>query len=172
VYTIVAPDISGGAYGLRIGIRELRDKLASYMESTVPIEVTRHGQIRGILYSGSKASWPSGARGSTRGRAAYAGRTRTALTNGGGARRRLQALAQGAPCKVVVSSFCAGRARRTRIRELIAGYCESVAFHVAESIVEEAMQYWAELAPPPPAENATMIRIGFDGKGCCASAEG
>ena len=30
--------------GLRIGIRELRDKLASYMESTVPIEVTRHGQ--------------------------------------------------------------------------------------------------------------------------------
>lgn len=29
---------------VRIGIRELRDKLASYMESTVPIEVTRHGQ--------------------------------------------------------------------------------------------------------------------------------
>jgi antitoxin (DNA-binding transcriptional repressor) of toxin-antitoxin stability system len=34
--------------GLRIGIRELRDKLASYMESTVPIEVTRHGQTVGF----------------------------------------------------------------------------------------------------------------------------
>ena len=30
-----------------------------------------------------------------------------------------------------------------RVRELIAGYCESVAFYVAE----EAMQYLAELAP-------------------------
>ena len=29
-------------------IRELRDKLASYMESTVPIEVTRHGQTVGF----------------------------------------------------------------------------------------------------------------------------
>ena len=34
--------------GLRIGIREFRDKLASYMESTVPIEVTRHGQTVGF----------------------------------------------------------------------------------------------------------------------------
>ena len=34
--------------GLRIGIRELRDKLASYIESTVPIEVTRHGQTVGF----------------------------------------------------------------------------------------------------------------------------
>lgn len=34
--------------GVRIGIRELRDKLASYMESTVPIEVTRHGQTVGF----------------------------------------------------------------------------------------------------------------------------
>jgi antitoxin (DNA-binding transcriptional repressor) of toxin-antitoxin stability system len=34
--------------GVRIGIRELRDKLASYMESTVPIEVTRHGQTIGF----------------------------------------------------------------------------------------------------------------------------
>ena len=34
--------------GLRIGIRELRDKLASYMESTGPIEVTRHGQTVGF----------------------------------------------------------------------------------------------------------------------------
>ncbi|OGA52729.1 MAG: prevent-host-death protein [Betaproteobacteria bacterium RIFCSPLOWO2_12_FULL_62_58] len=34
--------------GVRIGIRELRDKLASYMESSVPIEVTRHGQTIGF----------------------------------------------------------------------------------------------------------------------------
>ena len=34
--------------GVRIGIRELRDKLASYMGSTVPIEVTRHGQTVGF----------------------------------------------------------------------------------------------------------------------------
>lgn len=34
--------------GVRIGIRELRDKLASYMESTIPIEVTRHGQTVGF----------------------------------------------------------------------------------------------------------------------------
>ena len=34
--------------GVRIGIRELRDKLASYMELTVPIEVTRHGQTVGF----------------------------------------------------------------------------------------------------------------------------
>jgi antitoxin (DNA-binding transcriptional repressor) of toxin-antitoxin stability system len=34
--------------GVRIGIRELRDKLASYMESTVPIELTRHGQTVGF----------------------------------------------------------------------------------------------------------------------------
>lgn len=34
--------------GVRIGIRELRDKLASYLESTVPIEVTRHGQTVGF----------------------------------------------------------------------------------------------------------------------------
>jgi len=33
---------------LRIGIRELREKLASYLESTVPIEVTRHGQTIGF----------------------------------------------------------------------------------------------------------------------------
>jgi predicted nucleic acid-binding protein len=34
-----------------------------------------------------------------------------------------------------------------RVRELIERYCESVAFYVAESNVEEAMQYLAELAP-------------------------
>ena len=33
---------------IRIGVRELRDKLASYLESTVPIEVTRHGQTIGF----------------------------------------------------------------------------------------------------------------------------
>ena len=34
-----------------------------------------------------------------------------------------------------------------RVRELIGGYSESVAFYVAESNVEEAMQYLEELAP-------------------------
>jgi antitoxin (DNA-binding transcriptional repressor) of toxin-antitoxin stability system len=34
--------------GVRIGMRELRDKLASYLESTAPIEVTRHGQTIGF----------------------------------------------------------------------------------------------------------------------------
>jgi hypothetical protein len=34
-----------------------------------------------------------------------------------------------------------------RVRELIERYCESVAFYVAESNAEEAMQYLAELAP-------------------------
>lgn len=33
---------------IRVGIRELREKLAEYMESTVPIEVTRHGQTVGF----------------------------------------------------------------------------------------------------------------------------
>lgn len=33
---------------LRIGLRELRERLASYLDSTVPIEVTRHGQTIGI----------------------------------------------------------------------------------------------------------------------------
>jgi len=33
---------------IRIGVRELRDKLASYLESSVPIEVTRHGQTIGF----------------------------------------------------------------------------------------------------------------------------
>ena len=34
-----------------------------------------------------------------------------------------------------------------RVRELIEHYCESAAFYVAESNVEEAMEYLAELAP-------------------------
>jgi hypothetical protein len=33
---------------LRIGMRELREKLSEYLESTVPIEVTRHGQTIGF----------------------------------------------------------------------------------------------------------------------------
>lgn len=33
---------------VRIGVRELREKLAGYLESTVPIEVTRHGQTIGF----------------------------------------------------------------------------------------------------------------------------
>ncbi len=33
---------------LRVGVRELREKLAEYVESTVPIEVTRHGQTIGF----------------------------------------------------------------------------------------------------------------------------
>jgi len=39
---------------IRIGVRELRDKLASYLESTVPIEVTRHGQTIGFYIPGPK----------------------------------------------------------------------------------------------------------------------
>lgn len=34
-----------------------------------------------------------------------------------------------------------------RVRALIGGYCESVAFYVAESNVEEAIEYLAQLAP-------------------------
>lgn len=33
---------------LRIGMRELREKLAEYAESSVPIEVTRHGRTIGF----------------------------------------------------------------------------------------------------------------------------
>ena len=33
---------------LRIGMRELREKLAEYLESSVPIEITRHGQTIGF----------------------------------------------------------------------------------------------------------------------------
>lgn len=33
---------------LRIGMRELREKLAEYLESTYPIEVTRHGKTIGF----------------------------------------------------------------------------------------------------------------------------
>lgn len=33
---------------LRIGMRELREKLAEYLESSVPIEVTRHGRTIGF----------------------------------------------------------------------------------------------------------------------------
>lgn len=33
---------------LRIGVRELRERLAEYLESSVPIEITRHGQTIGF----------------------------------------------------------------------------------------------------------------------------
>lgn len=33
---------------LRIGMRELREKMAEYLESSVPIEVTRHGRTIGF----------------------------------------------------------------------------------------------------------------------------
>jgi antitoxin (DNA-binding transcriptional repressor) of toxin-antitoxin stability system len=33
----------------RVGVRELREKLTSFLESTVPIEVTRHGQTIGFF---------------------------------------------------------------------------------------------------------------------------
>lgn len=33
---------------LRIGMRELREKLAEYLESSYPIEVTRHGKTIGF----------------------------------------------------------------------------------------------------------------------------
>ena len=33
---------------MRIGMRELREKLAEYLDSSVPIEVTRHGQTIGF----------------------------------------------------------------------------------------------------------------------------
>ena len=33
---------------IRIGIRELREQLATYLESSVPVEVTRHGETIGI----------------------------------------------------------------------------------------------------------------------------
>ncbi len=32
----------------RVGMRELREKLSDYLESSVPIEVTRHGQTIGF----------------------------------------------------------------------------------------------------------------------------
>lgn len=34
---------------IRVGVRELREKLGEYLESTVPIEVTRHGQTVGFF---------------------------------------------------------------------------------------------------------------------------
>ena len=33
---------------VRIGVRELREKLSEHLESTVPIEVTRHGKTIGF----------------------------------------------------------------------------------------------------------------------------
>jgi antitoxin (DNA-binding transcriptional repressor) of toxin-antitoxin stability system len=36
------------AWRIRIGIRELRARLASHLESSTPIEVTRHGRTIGL----------------------------------------------------------------------------------------------------------------------------
>lgn len=33
---------------VRVGMRELRERLAEYLESSVPIEVTRHGRTIGF----------------------------------------------------------------------------------------------------------------------------
>ncbi len=33
----------------RVGVRELREKLSSFLESSEPIEVTRHGQTIGFF---------------------------------------------------------------------------------------------------------------------------
>jgi antitoxin (DNA-binding transcriptional repressor) of toxin-antitoxin stability system len=33
----------------RVGVRELRQKLSSFLESSEPIEVTRHGQTIGFF---------------------------------------------------------------------------------------------------------------------------
>lgn len=33
----------------RVGVRELREKLSTFLESSMPIEVTRHGQTLGFF---------------------------------------------------------------------------------------------------------------------------
>lgn len=33
----------------RVGVRELREKLSTFLESSVPIEITRHGQTIGFF---------------------------------------------------------------------------------------------------------------------------
>ena len=40
--------LSGFVVAVRVGIRELRARLASHLESATPIEVTRHGRIVGL----------------------------------------------------------------------------------------------------------------------------
>ena len=44
---------------LRIGMRELRAKLADYLESSTPIEVTRHGRTIGFYIPVPKNPDPS-----------------------------------------------------------------------------------------------------------------
>lgn len=39
---------SGSAVAIRVGIRELRARLASHLETVTPIEVTRHGRTVGL----------------------------------------------------------------------------------------------------------------------------
>jgi len=39
---------SGSAVAVRVGIRELRARLAAHLEAATPIEVTRHGRTVGL----------------------------------------------------------------------------------------------------------------------------
>lgn len=39
---------SGSVVAVRVGIRELRARLASHLETATPIEVTRHGRTVGL----------------------------------------------------------------------------------------------------------------------------
>ena len=50
-------------------------------------------------------------------------------------------------CIVIDANILVRAVLGVRARELIERYCDSAAFYVAESNVEEAMQYLAELAP-------------------------
>jgi len=40
--------LSGSVVAVRVGIRELRARLASHLETATPIEVTRHGRTVGL----------------------------------------------------------------------------------------------------------------------------
>ena len=40
--------LSGAVVAVRVGIRELRARLASHLETATPIEVTRHGRTVGL----------------------------------------------------------------------------------------------------------------------------
>ena len=64
------------------------------------------------------------------------------LTSSVGARRAVQSRRLIIDANILIRAVLG-----VRVRELIERYCESVAFYVAESNVEEAMQYLAELAP-------------------------
>ena len=48
--------LRGSAVTVRVGIRELRARLASHLESATPIEVTRHGRTVGLYVPLPQAS--------------------------------------------------------------------------------------------------------------------